>query len=516
MRKKCETCAYHDLLDEGGLPVYPIDLLEQVSADPEKYRDCLRLWQDDPDTPELYWNDIFQRQLKRWRDFRAWQADNRGLQDDEREYHEYLERQKLDEERRGLDWLEQFPGSTESEYYETQKEMWDRLQGWRYDHWYWLREDHGHGEFPGYVEEVKSRLAKHGFTRTFKLDEDPKRQDRLTTWIEYLNYEYSWYDQYTRCLNELQPEYDVAWQKLVDSGVLRPGETDEFLRTIASSCSRQTAIDQATAAVKLAEAAANAALRESEKARHGQSNLTVQERKRGLARAHSRLVPAKQALKVILRRCDLITEFIQETWPWLHQKRNVYRYSLLLQWILEQVPVIEAEMNQPRMTESSSHGRLDVETLRRDQDSKIEEDQRSARLQRRGEMSTSGAGALVQDNGPPKRGRPDDTECDGRSTKRLRRSRRQAVSRHVSSGKDIETRGSGIPEVERQNEHELESMTMGRIPGNRPGSRSAPSTDMPQLPARPPALRRSARIAARQEKSTQGPGTDTSRWLHSA
>lgn len=35
--------------------------------------------------------------------------------------------------------------------------------------------------FSAYVEKVKRRLALHGFTRTFKLEEDPKRQDKLTT-----------------------------------------------------------------------------------------------------------------------------------------------------------------------------------------------------------------------------------------------------------------------------------------------------------------------------------------------
>ncbi|KAK0753509.1 hypothetical protein B0T18DRAFT_424054 [Schizothecium vesticola] len=35
--------------------------------------------------------------------------------------------------------------------------------------------------FHDYVEQVKRRLALHGFTRTFQLEKDPKRQDKLTT-----------------------------------------------------------------------------------------------------------------------------------------------------------------------------------------------------------------------------------------------------------------------------------------------------------------------------------------------
>lgn len=101
------------------------------------------------------------------------------------------------------------------------------------------------------------------------------RQDKLTTWIEYLNYEYSWYDRYIRLFKKRQPEYDEAWQQLVDSGVLRQGETDETLRTIASACGTQTAKDQARAAVEYAEAAAKSAVKETEKAKRGQSMLTV-------------------------------------------------------------------------------------------------------------------------------------------------------------------------------------------------------------------------------------------------
>jgi hypothetical protein len=40
---------------------------------------------------------------------------------------------------------------------------------------------------------VEERPAEHGFTRSFELDKEPKRQDTLTTCIEYLDFEYCWY-----------------------------------------------------------------------------------------------------------------------------------------------------------------------------------------------------------------------------------------------------------------------------------------------------------------------------------
>lgn len=31
------------------------------------------------------------------------------------------------------------------------------------------------------------------------------------TWIEYLNYEYLWYDRYKRSIKRLRPKYHKAW-----------------------------------------------------------------------------------------------------------------------------------------------------------------------------------------------------------------------------------------------------------------------------------------------------------------
>lgn len=39
--------------------------------------------------------------------------------------------------------------------------------------------------FSGYVDAVRRRLARHGFTRPFELNQDPKQQGKLETWIEY-------------------------------------------------------------------------------------------------------------------------------------------------------------------------------------------------------------------------------------------------------------------------------------------------------------------------------------------
>ena len=42
--------------------------------------------------------------------------------------------------------------------------------------------------FAAYCRRLYKRLARHGFERSFQLHEGPGRQDKLTTWIEYLGF----------------------------------------------------------------------------------------------------------------------------------------------------------------------------------------------------------------------------------------------------------------------------------------------------------------------------------------
>ncbi|KAF2176858.1 hypothetical protein K469DRAFT_698118 [Zopfia rhizophila CBS 207.26] len=74
--------------------------------------------------------------------------------------------------------------------------------------------------FPIYVEAVKKRLTKHGFTRIFQPEEDPGLQDKLTTWIEYLGYEYWRYGQHAlsnrqqQRLNDVRKSFPMSFASL--------------------------------------------------------------------------------------------------------------------------------------------------------------------------------------------------------------------------------------------------------------------------------------------------------------
>ncbi len=66
------------------------------------------------------------------------------------------------------------------------------------------------GRFPIYRQRVQERLTRHGFERPFQLDKDLDKQDKLATWIEFLNYEYQDYDKDMKFVESHQPEYDAA------------------------------------------------------------------------------------------------------------------------------------------------------------------------------------------------------------------------------------------------------------------------------------------------------------------
>jgi hypothetical protein len=215
-----------------------------------------------------------------------------------------------------------------------------------------IKEEHSRGRFPSYVNAVKRRLARHGFTRAFKLDRDPTRQDRLTTWIEYLNYEYWWYDQYMAEAKRLRPRYDRAWKELVDSNALRPSETEEYILDVFKSGFEQENEEAAARrALQSAKSAAMSAFLISKKARENpqQSNIPKQAHMRMLAAAQSKLDKAKESLALIKARNDHITVFHRKIRSYLIAKEDADNHSILLHWILEQVPLIEAELKESKV-----------------------------------------------------------------------------------------------------------------------------------------------------------------------
>ncbi|RMD43977.1 hypothetical protein DV735_g1088, partial [Chaetothyriales sp. CBS 134920] len=340
----CETEDYYELVNEGGRPLYPVNLIQDIFQDPDNYAELLWPWQVNisPVSPL----GIFQKQLQRWQDFRKWQNDNRGLEDNDGGFPVYVEWKKRIIQQHSR------PKSAAKRLAEIEADPSCLKSGWEYRQWERERQrrhcrERGCQGFCDYAEAVKRRLARHGFTQPFELDEDPKKQDKLTTWIEYLNYEYWWLDKYTSDIERLEPEHDKLWQELVDKKILRPHENREFVRTTASGAECVAEKDQAMKAVQRAESEAK---RIYVLTQEDPNRLRIPRAKRISMLKHGteKLLAAKRRLEQAQSRSLLIVQFVRATFGYSGAKRDAARHRVLVQWVLDQVPLIEAEMSPPK------------------------------------------------------------------------------------------------------------------------------------------------------------------------
>lgn len=368
------------------------------------------------------------------------------------------------------------------------------------------------------MRAVQKLLAEYGFTRPFQLHDDPTQQDRLTTWIEYLGYECWEHYRHARRVKIKQPVYDAAWKKLVDANVLRPFETEEYVCNIECAIRQQVEEDQANRAVKSANSAAKAVLIAIHKDINNPqgSRYTPEVRVQMMEAAKARLGAAQESLALIKRRNDLVTVFMQAVGEYLHEKGEAGRQRIRLQWILDQIPLIEAESSGASIAET---GPDTIRSTKR----RLEGDEGDeAAYNRPSKKQRRDASAPGSPGSPPgrrdghdfhgatgKRSRSHDGAADeAPPPKRLRRGGHDLGSRNETSdgagaGSAWDSQGHGTPEVEGPQGRER-----GVRPLERPNSkgsecsnnrlqqtRSTRKAPQPSTTCQP--LRHSARIAAR-------------------
>ncbi|KAI0402515.1 hypothetical protein F4802DRAFT_608623 [Xylaria palmicola] len=189
--KEHQIRCYHWLVSEGGRPVCSLEILDEIYENPEPHMEMLRPWLGDAhaSTPDDL--GVFSRSLERWREFRRWQADNRGYATmDEEGFAAFLDEKRRYMESKGLDKI-----TTRPDFEKTMRKRWLQEQGARQEQ----REcpmEVPNGGFKEYAEAARRRLESHSFVQQFELLEDRERQDERVTWIEYLEFEYWWLDKY--------------------------------------------------------------------------------------------------------------------------------------------------------------------------------------------------------------------------------------------------------------------------------------------------------------------------------
>ncbi|OAX82484.1 hypothetical protein ACJ72_03167 [Emergomyces africanus] len=327
-RQQKEIESYHALVEAGGRPSHPLNLSCDVFKDPGEYHQIVSFWKGSTQRTKA----LFMSQMQRWLEFRKFQR--------------FMRERDIDDER--VIYL--YSGHSGSEFRD----------------WYNFVGRQGpvegeEGRFPMHSRAVKDRLTKHGFLRSFQLDEDPTRQDSLTTWIEYLGYEYWWYDRYA--LSERQQEWlDSKWQEVLDSQVLKRSETLESIhdRDFEAWMREDHKLKRSREAVETAKAAVISAqnfISDPQNLRH-----PVEDSGRKLLEAQSELIAAEKNRDFLEHRDKVIGDYIQATANAREFKGNAERHTILLTWILEQLPLIELEMKQSyaaanTLNEGSSKGK---------------------------------------------------------------------------------------------------------------------------------------------------------------
>ncbi|KAL7894885.1 hypothetical protein HDV64DRAFT_271489 [Trichoderma sp. TUCIM 5745] len=273
------------LVADGGRPFYPIHLLDAVSKNPTQYRELLLFWQGDYNHDPERWSVVFGNQLFAWEEFRGWQGRMR----------------------------------------ERYKDNFSQL-----------------------TEGVKREVARLSVTQPFELDPDPKRQDKLTEWIEYMSFEYIMHRRYKWTKNH-EAWYRKGWQKLVDSQVLRPSDTIEYVTSNECESERRRELPQAEQAVEYAKSMVLLAQQAVAEPSHHPSSHAQQR----LAAAQSELDEATRLLTSVERRNKLIMKFNRTAYNYRKAKNVIERYGIFFQWLRDQLPLIEQEMKQTGAAESS-------------------------------------------------------------------------------------------------------------------------------------------------------------------
>jgi polyhydroxyalkanoate synthesis regulator phasin len=275
--------------------------LDDVANNPGAYREILLPWQDWPDADPPQWEEVFAKQKQHWWEFRQWQALNRT---------------------KGPPTI---------------------VRDGPHVDVYIVFYRHFRRTSPNYAEALKKLLGQYGFTVVCQLHDDPAHQDELTTWVEYLGYACAAHYRHNRLVERSQPKYDEAWKALVNIGVLRPSEAQEYLHDIMSAFDHQAEEEQARQAAELAESAVNEITRKS----HGAPGNAEQTLQWELAAAQSALDAARRRLESTRRRNRLVTNFIVSVRGYTEARRVARRCYAVMQWILGQVPLVAAEVKKP-------------------------------------------------------------------------------------------------------------------------------------------------------------------------
>ncbi|KAK0749592.1 hypothetical protein B0T18DRAFT_487464 [Schizothecium vesticola] len=137
-----------------------------------------------------------------------------------------------------------------------------------------------------------------------------------------------------------------AWKTLVNSTLLRPYETEEYVCAVGFGQAYRPEMDQLFRALGLAELAFEAARKgsTSRPGPHSTHFLSV-------AAGRTKLDEANEAWQLFDRRMGLFAEFRHGDVNFDMRKDDIKRQECLVQWILDEMPLVEAELRKSGVSE---------------------------------------------------------------------------------------------------------------------------------------------------------------------
>ncbi|KAK3335135.1 hypothetical protein B0T19DRAFT_959 [Cercophora scortea] len=172
-----EIRCHEALLDDGCRPLFHVDILLQIRANPDAYADLLRPWSR-RQTPQ--YTDEWQalsRQWDQWKDFRKWQLHGRRRRPS---FKDYLDTYRRDH----FVVIGRHPKDrNRSDFEASARYHWERERDYK--------DEDVEGAVERCAELVGRWLSYQEFIprRPFQLLADPKEQDQWTTYVEYLGFE---------------------------------------------------------------------------------------------------------------------------------------------------------------------------------------------------------------------------------------------------------------------------------------------------------------------------------------
>ncbi|KAI1813668.1 hypothetical protein GGS20DRAFT_466839 [Poronia punctata] len=298
---------YTRLVELGGRPAISSELVDDVIRDPEEHRHLFSAWADSSDEEEWL---VARCQLEHWAGFRHWQPCARGGESS----------------LAPCDWRD-----SRWHVFDPHRSFFVKFRS----------------RNETYTEGAKKLLEAYDFvhSRPFEFLDDFRQQDKLTTWIEYAVYTCAEHYDAQQTIDCSRPDWDKAWQALVNEGMLRPHETLEYLYDHLTSHAtiRQQEEDVAFDRWKSAEIVLCAQQANERVSESGRSDIVASVES---CTARAQLNAAEERLSEVRERNRRVAEFFCDTNEYDDMMHKMACSTQILQWIKEQLPVVEAEMNE--------------------------------------------------------------------------------------------------------------------------------------------------------------------------